>query len=86
MSIKTEEEIRNFIDNVILIRKKSGLSKEDMARILNIKLDSVDKIEAGELSDDVSVEVIFKIYSSNTTIFATLHVPYAKMVNFKNHF
>ena len=63
MSIKTEEEIRNFIDNVILIRKKSGLSKADMARILNIKLDSVDKIEAGELSDDVSVEVIFRIYN-----------------------
>ena len=30
--------------------------------------------------------MIFKICSSNTAIFATLHVPYAKMANFKNHF
>lgn len=63
MKIKTDNEIRNFIDNVILIRRMSGLSKEDMARILNIKLDSLDKIERGELSDDVSVEVVFKIYN-----------------------
>ena len=54
-------EINNFINNIAYLRKKYGLSKKEMADVLNISIYALNKIEKGELSKKLSVEIIFNL-------------------------
>ncbi len=55
------DEINNFIKNVAYLRKKSGLSKKEMANVLNISIYTLNKIERGELPQKISVEIVFNL-------------------------
>ena len=54
-------EIKNFINNIAYLRKKNGLSKKEMATILNISIYALNKIERGELPPKLSIEIIFNL-------------------------
>ncbi len=55
------DEINNFINNIAYLRKKKGLSKKEMANVLNISIYALNKIERGELPKKISVEIIFNL-------------------------
>lgn len=57
-----KDEIKNLANNIVRIRKEYGLSKKEMAKILGISIESLRKIEKGEIPLKMSVEVIFEIY------------------------
>lgn len=59
--ITPKEEIKNFMNNIVWLREKHGLSNDEMAKILGISSDSLNKIENGELPPLISVDVIFNI-------------------------
>ncbi len=54
-------EWTNFLNNIAWLRKSSKMTKKEMAEIMNISVENLDKIERGELPEQVSVKVIFKI-------------------------
>ena len=58
---KIKEEINNFINNISYLRKKSGLSKKEMANILNISVYELSEIEKGEIPKNASIEIIFNL-------------------------
>jgi len=55
------DDINNFINNIAYLRKKSGLSKKEMATVLNISIYALNKIERGELPEKLSVEIVFNL-------------------------
>ena len=57
----TNDEINNFMNNIAYLRKKNGLSKKEMANVLNISVYALNKIERGELPKKISVEVVFNL-------------------------
>ena len=63
MKKETEKEIQIFLNNVALLRKKHGLSKKAMAKILGIGVASLNKLESGILPPRVTVDVFFRIYN-----------------------
>jgi len=56
-----KDEINNFINNIAYLRKKNGLSKKEMANVLNISVYVLNKIEKGELPKKLSVEIVFNL-------------------------
>lgn len=50
-----------FTHNVMWLRKCNGLSKKEMAKIMGIGVESLNKIENGELPPKMSVEAVFNI-------------------------
>ncbi len=56
--------ILNFCNNVKRLRKQSGLSKQEMAKILGIGTKSLSMIEQGTLPKRLSVDITFKIYKN----------------------
>ena len=55
-----KNEIKNFCVNVKLLRRKHGLSKTAMAKILGISPSSLNKLENGEMPR-ISSEVVFRL-------------------------
>ncbi|MBE6904223.1 MAG: helix-turn-helix transcriptional regulator [Ruminococcaceae bacterium] len=55
------DEINNFINNIVYLRKKNGFSKKEMANILNISIYALNKIERGELPKKLSVKIVFNL-------------------------
>ena len=51
--------MKNFIQNVIDLRKEHGLSKKEMASIMHISVSSLSKIEKGEIPRRTMLEVVF---------------------------
>lgn len=58
---ETRREIKIFMKNIAYIRKKHGLSKREMAKLLKIGVESLNKLESGELPKRLSVKVLFEI-------------------------
>ena len=56
-----KDERNNFINNIAYLRKKNGLSKKEMANVLNISVYVLSKIEKGELPKKLSVEIVFNL-------------------------
>ncbi len=56
---KREEE--NFLYNVLWLRKHYGFSKNKMAKILEIGIGSLNKIESGEMPPRLSAKTIINI-------------------------
>lgn len=56
------DEIGNFLYNIELLRKVSGLTMKKMASLLEIGVDSLRRIEKGELPPRLSVTLFFRIY------------------------
>lgn len=51
-----------FVYNIVWLRKHYELSEEKMAEIMEISVDLLKQIELGQGADELSVEVIYKIY------------------------
>lgn len=62
MEIRKENEWEIFSQNIKKIRKEQGLSKKSMAKRLKIGIQSLNKIENGELPPRLSVQIFFEIY------------------------
>ncbi len=56
-----KQEIENFAHNVRFLREKHNLSKTEMADILGISFNSLNKIETGQIPKRLSVGVVFRI-------------------------
>ena len=56
-----EQQIKTLLKNITLIRKQNKLSKKKMAHLLNIGIESLNKIERGELPPRLRIDVLFYI-------------------------
>ena len=64
----TDEEIKDFVQNIIWIRKYHRLSKKQMASLSGISVYSLNKLEKGVLPKRLGVNVLFNI-EKNFNIF-----------------
>lgn len=53
---------QNFVNNIIWLRKSNKLSKEEMARILQIDVSLLEEVENGKGGDTLDADVIYEIY------------------------
>lgn len=58
----TNGELENIIYNIKWLRKHYGLSKKEMAELLNISIYSINKLEKGILPPRLKVDVIFAVW------------------------
>lgn len=56
-----EDDWKVLVKRLVLLRKQTGLSKKEMAQILEISVSTLNKIEKGELPPRLSVEILFHI-------------------------
>ena len=59
---ENSKEMENFLSNIVWIRKKQGISKKNMAKILKISVSSFNKIENGICPPKLSANVVWRIY------------------------
>ncbi len=57
-----QDELKIFAENVAHLRRRHGLSKKDMAKLLGIGMCSLNKLEKGEFPPRLTVEVNMRIY------------------------
>lgn len=57
----TDREFENFMQNVKWLRKRFGLSKRHMARLLGIGVGSLNKIERGEFPPRLGINTMFRV-------------------------
>lgn len=62
MNPNNEKQIQILCENIAFLRKENHLSKKEMAAILNIGVQSLTKLENGELPPRLRVDIIFHIY------------------------
>lgn len=53
---------KNFVNNIVWLRKHHNLSEERMAEIMEIDVELLKKVEKGNGGDELSVDVVYKIY------------------------
>lgn len=58
---KNEMYWKNFVENIIWLRNHYKFSKERMAEISGINADMLNRIENGEMPEELSMEIIFKL-------------------------
>ena len=78
---QTEQEMRWFMENVRALRKRHGLSKEKMARLLHIGVGSLSKIESGQMPPRMTVEVVFNIQDHFRLSPESLFLPLAEQTD-----
>ena len=59
--ISTQQELENFMYNLAWLRKKHGLSRTRMAAILGIRISTLDRLERGDLPEDLPAEVLLHL-------------------------
>lgn len=52
-----------FVYNIVWLRNHYEFSEEKMAEIMEISVDLLKQIELGQGADELSVEVVYKIYN-----------------------
>lgn len=57
-----EKQIQILCENIAFLRKENHLSKKEMAAILGICVQSLTKLENGELPPRLRADIIFYIY------------------------
>ena len=55
-----ELESKNLLYNITWLRRHHRFSKKDMAKILGIGVNTLNKIEKGELPPHLSVDILFR--------------------------
>ena len=53
--------IKQFLDNIVYLRKKSGLSKKEMTKILGISIGTLNKTEKGDIPPLLKAEIVFNV-------------------------
>ena len=61
--MSTKLEIKAFCQNIKTLRKNYYLSKKSMAKLLDIGIASLNKIESGVLPPRLSCELLVKIHT-----------------------
>ena len=73
-------EINNFCRNIYLLRIFKNLSVGQMARILKIQPQTLELLEKGILSEEVTVEILFGIQNNfhikPSQMFSDWNIPY----------
>ena len=60
--MKNDKYIRYFCENIKAIRKANKLTKKKMAEKLGIDKNDLSILEKGKVPDELSVDVLTKIY------------------------
>lgn len=60
----TYKELEILMKNIEYIRKKNGLSKKEMATILGIGINTLEKIENGIIPKRLTVEIVYRIHKN----------------------
>ncbi len=61
MAIDNQKQIKTFLTNITAIRRHYGLSKKQMTQLLGISIQSLNKIEKGEMPN-LSVNILYRVY------------------------
>ncbi len=61
MMSASDEELKKFCHNIAWLRKYTGLSKKDMAKLLGIGVKSLTTIEAGQLPLWLGAGILFSV-------------------------
>lgn len=59
---KSEREMKNFAYNIAWLRKEHGYSKKKMAKILNIGIGSLNKLENGEIPPRMDIQPMINVW------------------------
>lgn len=59
--ISVEEEIKNFLHNLVWLKNHYGFSKEKMAEILEISIEIWEEVEKGKIPTSLTGEVLYII-------------------------
>ena len=60
----TNKELEILMKNIKYIRNKNGLSKTEMARMLGIRINTLEKIENCIITKSLTVEIIYRIHKT----------------------
>lgn len=60
-SYKDDKSWKIFIKNIVWLREHYEFSKEKMAEISGISVEVINRIENGEMPDEVTVETIIRL-------------------------
>lgn len=63
MNSKNNIYWQNFVHNLVWLRNHYDFSKEKMAQIMEIDVVLYEKIEKGDGGEELSVEVVYKVYN-----------------------
>ena len=55
------DELEVFCKNVYFLRKKNGLTQREMAKLLNISVYSLGRIEKGIVPENLGCEMLFHL-------------------------
>ena len=58
---ENDTEFAIFQNNIKFLRKKENLSKKDMAKLLQISVNSLNKIESGIMPERLGIGIVFRI-------------------------
>ena len=58
---ENDTEFVIFQNNIKFLRKKENLSKKDMAKLLQISVNSLNKIESGIMPERFRIGIVFRI-------------------------
>ena len=58
---ETKREIENFMYNIAWLRRQNKLSKRKMAELLKVSVQSLNKIESGNMPMGISMNVFFLV-------------------------
>ena len=58
---ENDTEFVIFQNNIKFLRKKENLSKKDMAKLLQISVNSLNKIESGIMPERLGIGIVFRI-------------------------
>lgn len=61
MSIESNTQWPVFAHNIAYLRKKNGLTKKEMAKLLGIGEGSLSKIEKGECPEKLNLRIVYDI-------------------------
>ena len=64
MKKQIELESKNLLHNITWLRQHHRLSKKDMAKILGISVNTLNKIEKRELPAHLSVDILFRVHAA----------------------
>ena len=72
------DELGNLCKNIYFLRKKNGLTQREMARLLNISVYSLSRIERGIVPENFSCEVLFYLAKNFSIEISELFRPFER--------
>lgn len=62
--METKKLLQNFCRNIRALRIEHGLSQKEMARLLDISLYSLRRIEDGSIPKNATVDILYNAHSA----------------------